>query len=225
MKSLPLLILFLLCSTMYSTIYSWSDGYPVNSPAISVISEVKTYNWKSDEGWFENQTTKIIIENYNEEGRMVSEEFYYSENILMEKTVYSYGENTVQKTTTNYENIIIRTAAITYETNTITEIVLRPDGTQLLKYISTINNEGQITELKHLNGENDLLFLKEYTYTDSGDVESISLYNPDGSEAVLINIYYDSFDEKGNWLVRSEYYTYSDVWSRPRDVVYRTIEY
>ncbi len=221
MKRLPLLIFFLLCST----VYSWSDGYPVKYPAVSVVSEVRTYNWKSGQGWFENQTTKIIIENYNEEGKIVSEELYHSENILMEKTVYSYEENTVKKITTNHENIIIRTATITYEINTITEIVLRPDGTQLFKYISTINNEGQITELKHLNGENDLLFLKKYTYTDRGDVERISLYNPDGSEAVLINIYYDSFDEKGNWLVRRESYTYSDVWGRPRDIVYRTIEY
>lgn len=221
MKKLYLLILII----FFTNMCIWPESYPLNNPAKSVISEVKTYNWKSSRGWFENQTTKIIIQNYNSEGYIESEELYYSENELMEKTEYTYEDNMVRKITTNQKNEITRTAEVIYDNDIITETVFLQDRTQLFKYISTLNSKKQVTELKFFNSKNELLFIKKYIYTESGDIASITLHNPDGSIAALIEIDYESYDRKGNWLVRSEYYTYADVWSRPRDKVYRTIEY
>jgi hypothetical protein len=221
-------IYLILCLIIINIPSARPESYPLIHSAENVVSEVKTYNWKSGQGWYENQITKIIVQNYNEDGYIESEEWYNSDNVLFEKTEFFYDkddENIIITITTNYNNEITRTSEIIHENDTITETVFRPNDTQLFKYISTVNRKDQITELKHFNGENELLFIREYTYTDNGDPETITLINPDGSIAVLIEIEYEEFDRKDNWLVRSEYYTYADVRARPRDIVYRTIEY
>lgn len=203
----------------------WSDGYPVNTNAKKVISEIKTYNWEPSKGWYESVTTKIVVEKYDEKGRVLSEELYYEEMTLIEKTSYSYDGDIIKKTTTDHENKVIRTARVQRKGNIITETISRGDGSLLFRLVSQLDSSGKVIELQHYNGSNELIFSKVYVYSDKGDVSSISLFNPDGSYAVLITIKYKSFDAKGNWLVRSEYYTYGDVWSRPRDIVYRKIEY
>ena len=216
---LPIIFIFF-CVSLLS-----ADGYSINSKAKKVVSEIKTFNWNPEQGWFEGPTTKIIVEKYDEKGRLVSEELFYQQMILIEKTIFIYEGDVIKKTTTNHENMLIRTSHVKRDGNMVTETVKRADGSQLFKIVSQIDSNGRIAELYRYNEESELVFCNVYVYSDKGDVSSISLFNPDGTFAVLVTINYTSFDDKGNWLVRSEYYTYADVWRRPRDYVYRTIEY
>jgi hypothetical protein len=202
-----------------------ANGYPVNTPAGKVVSEIKTYNWTSAKGWFEGATTKIVVEHYDEEGRLLSEELLYQKTTLIEKTLYFYDGELVKKTTTNHQNIPIRHSRVRYEGNTVTETVSRADGSLFFKTVSLLDNAGRITEQKYYNEQEELIFDKVYAYSERGDPEHISLYNPDGTCAVEISIRYEKFDDRGNWIARSEYYSYADVTRRPRDRVYRSIEY
>jgi hypothetical protein len=202
-----------------------ADGYPLKTPAKKVISEIKTYNWTSAKGWFEGETKKIVVEHYDEGGRLVSAELFYQKMTLIEKTVYSYEDGLVKKTITNHKNIPIRQSLVQHEGKKVTETVSRADGSLFYKTISLLDGSGRIKEQKYYNGEDEFVYDKVYDYTDKGDVKSISLHNPDGTFAVKISIYYESFDERGNWLRRSEYYSYADVRGRPRDSVHRKIEY
>jgi hypothetical protein len=244
-KILALFFCFTVCG--FSVV---AGGYTINTPAKKVISEVRTYNWTSAKGWFKGQVTKIIVENYDDKGRPVSTELFYlgeiyrdsiladslNENgaftddflkdiILMEKTAFSYEDDLIRKTTTNHENNLIRIATVQQEGNRLTETVLRADGSLFYKTVSLLDSDGQVVELYRYNGQEELIYTKVYDYSDQGDVIKISLYNPDGTYAAYISIAYDTFDDKGNWLVRSDYYTYADVGYRPRDSVSRYIEY
>ncbi|MBN1699985.1 MAG: hypothetical protein JW881_20920 [Spirochaetales bacterium] len=202
-----------------------ADGYPVKSPAKKVVSEIRTYNWKSSRGWFEGGITKIVNQYYDDEGLLVKMEFYDKDGGLLEKTVFSYGDETIKKVTTNHDNTPVRISVVRYETDTVTETVRRTDGSLFFKTVSRFSPEGSITGLKYYNEEETLLFNKIFVYTEEGDLKHIRLYNPDGTFAVEVSIEYHDFDENGNWLSRSEYYTYADVRRRPRDKVSRSIEY
>jgi hypothetical protein len=227
-----------------------ANGYRLNIPAKKVISEVRTYNWTSAKGWFKGQVTKIVVENYDDKGRPVSAELFslkkiYKDSILtgsinkngvfpndflkdiilMEKTVFSYEDNLTRKTTTNHENNLVRTATVQQEGNHLTETVQRADGSLFYKTVSLLDSDGRVVELYHYNGQEDLIYIKVYDYSDQEDVIKISLYNPDGTYAAYVTITYNTFDDKGNWLARSDYYTYADVGRRPRDSVSRYIEY
>jgi hypothetical protein len=208
-----------------ATALLWAGGYPVKQTAKKVVSEIKTCNWDPAKGWFEGETTKIIVESYDEKGRLVTEELYIQKMTLIEKTLIVYEGAVVKKTTTNHENKVIRTASVQRTVNTLTETVFRGNGTLLFTFVSLLDNKERVTELRHCNGAGDLVFRKVYGYLDNGELEDISLYNASGTLAVVINFSYASFDAKGNWLARSEYYSYADVRRRPRDIVRRTIEY
>jgi hypothetical protein len=202
-----------------------ADGYTVTTPASKVVSEIKTYNWTSAKGWFEGGVTKTLVEQYDEEGRLLSAELYYQKMTLIEKTLYSYEGKLVKKTTTNHENILIRHSLIQKDGNTVTETVSRADGSLFFKTVSLLDNRGRTAEQKYYNEREELIFDKVYVYSENGDLEHIGLYNPDGTCAVEISIRYEKFDERGNWIVRSEYYSYADVTRRPRDRVCRSIVY
>jgi hypothetical protein len=201
------------------------ESYPVHTAAKKVVTEIKTYNWNSADGWFEGETKKIVVETYDEKGRCLLSELYYQKMNLIEKTSFTYEGNRIKKTTADHENKPVRTALVEQNGNTITEIVLRADGSPVFKTVSTLNHGGQVKELSYYNALDQLVFDKVFKYNNKGDAVTISLYNPDGSYAASVNIEYDSFDGKGNWLTRSEYYSYGDVYGRPRDSVHRKIEY
>ncbi|MBN2439947.1 MAG: hypothetical protein JXJ04_01320 [Spirochaetales bacterium] len=201
------------------------EGYPLQTPAGEVISEVRTYNWTGAKGWFAGQVTRIIRETYDEEGRLAAIEVYYSDMVPAEKTVFTYKNNMIKKTTRNHDNVLIRNALVQEEGDTITETVLRGDGSLFYKTIALLGRDGEVTELNYYNNDEQLVYQKVFTYSPAGDVTVINLYNPDNSLAVVIDIVYEKFDDSGNWISRSEYYTYSDVWGRPRDSVQRKINY
>jgi hypothetical protein len=120
---------------------------------------------------------------------------------------------------------LIRNVLIENEGNTRTETVLRSNGGLFYKTVSMLGSDGEIREQSYYNGDEQLAYIKTFEYTGTGDVKKIHLYNPDNSLAVIIDIVYDEYDDNGNWIARSEYYTYGDVWGRPRDSVRRTILY
>ena len=200
-------------------------GYPLQSPARQVLSEVRTYNWTSAKGWFRGQITKIYRESYDKEGRLILREFFYKDMIPAEITEYTYKENMVKKTTRNSENVVIRNVLVQNEDDKRTETVLRGDGTLFYKTVSVLRNNGEVMELSYYNGQEQLVYNKVFEYTRTGDVKKISMYNPDNSLAIAIDIVYEEFDDMGNWVSRSEYYTYGDVRKRPRDSVHREIQY
>ena len=108
------------------------------------------------------------------------------------------------------------------------ETILHSDNSVFFKTVSHLDNTGRVTVLNHYNNKDELIFEKVYNYSSKakGEVSQINLYNPDNTFAVSISFnYYDTFDDKGNWIIRKETYAYGDVRSRPRDYVVRKIEY
>ena len=214
-----ILILIGFCAVVHS------QSYPVNDAVKKVTAEIRTFNWTPQAGWFEGEVTKIVVDEYDANGNPSMSTLHTRTMEVIEKTVYSQEGSITVKTTTNRDGVHTRTARIEAAEGLVTETVRLPDGTLSHKTVSELDGEGRIRELHYFNGDGLHIFDKVFAYTDEGDIARIDIFNPDGSYAAEVEIDYQSRDDQGNWLTRSEYYRHAFVGYRPRDYVTRTIEY
>jgi hypothetical protein len=80
-----------------------------------------------------------------------------------------------------------------------------------------------LTQLKHYNTEGTLLFIKTYTYSETGDEEGITVKNPDGSTLYEVGFMYTSHGYMDLWTGRKSGCAYHDVGERVLEFVTRTI--
>lgn len=209
---------FLLCAC--AVFFLNADTRPTK-----ISYQVKVYTWSFEEGyWYEDLLIKQITEQYGVDGRLSSEALADGKGIVLEKTVYAYEGDTIRKTTTNSQDRISRHAVVVKKGNVETETVTSPEGMVIFSFKTTRTESGNIATVEYINSRDQLVYRRDYEYDRDGNLIRISNTNPDGSTAVVISYRYESFDDEGRWISRSEYFSYGDVRNRPHEIVYRTIE-
>jgi len=191
--------------------------------AKTVIYEFYSASWSVSKGnWSSDKLSKKITEIYNADGTIASEERADGRGVVVEKTVYSYEGDTIRKTTTDAQNKLRRTTVVTRKQNVFTEKVAGADGVIMFIQVMKKNADGVLEEMEYRDAEDKLVYRCVYLYNKKGNLEIVQFFNPDESFAVQVYYDYAKFDANGVWLMRTDFYTYGDVWGRPHETVIRT---
>jgi hypothetical protein len=187
-----------------------------------IVSEIKVYTWNAKKGaWIEGQMIKIITETLDATGRRLTEELADDKGSLLEKARSDYRGRSQVTIFTGPDNVVRRTVTSERVGDTETETVVLPDGSMLSVIQKKYDAAGRLKETRQGGADGNLVFVKTHIYDKNGNLSTIDVDNPDGTTAFTIDYRYLSFDTRGRWLARAEYYTYADVKRRPHEIVYR----
>ncbi len=214
-------VLFLLISTAAAH----AVDFPAPAGAKTVIQVFHSYSWDNTAGWVVLKDVKSVRETFDAEGRILSREIFHEGSVLIETTRYKYAETGHRKTTYNEKNETLRYAEVEKTAGGARETIHRADGAIVAVYDTELDRDGSPLESEYRDPEGGLVWRIVYSYDRKRDCTMVSYSNPDGSLAFISMYRYEGVDRTGNWSMRTEYVTYADVKSRPKDIVSRSVEY
>lgn len=188
-----------------------------------IVSQVKVYTWNAKKGvWAEGQTIKRVTRTLDREGRPADETLAGGANDLLEKSTYVYNGDVQIVSVYGPDGKLRRTVRVERAGDLETETAVRSDGDILFVNQKKYSRAGLLAETRAGGRNGRLIFRKTYDYDRAGNLTAVAVHNPDDSLAFTIEYEYVKFDARGNWVIRSEFYTYGDVFRRPHEIVYRT---
>ena len=198
------------------------DFSPVHGAA-RVVSRVSCVSWDQAKGWVELEDRQTIIEVYGTDRRIRSRELRYAENTLLEKTIFLYTLEAVQKLTTDRNGTLLWKAEVTSVDGRTLEKVYTGDGALLFSNVIRMDPDGRTIEAERRDAQGVFVFRVRYLYDAKGNLLEAACLNPDGSTAFVSSFSYSDFNLWGAWRTRRESCSFADVKNRPRQIIRRSI--
>jgi hypothetical protein len=191
--------------------------------AARVVSKVSYLSWDDAKGWVELEDRQTIIETYGADGRIQSRELSYGENMLLEKTIFLYSSEAVQKLTLDRNDKLLRKAEVTNVEGRTIEKAFTAEGALLFYNVLRMDPAGRIIEIERWDAQDVLVYRIRYLYDVKGNLSEAACLNPDGSTAFVSSFTYSGFSIRGAWLTRRESCSFADVRMRPKEIIRRSI--
>jgi hypothetical protein len=198
------------------------DLSPIRGAA-RVVSTVSCLSWDQGKGWVELEDRQTIVEVFGADGRILSRERSYGEDVLLERTSFTYSADGVRKLTTDRDGKLLRTAEVTRVDGRTIERVYTAEGALVHSSLIQADPHGRTIEIERLDAAEMLAYRIRYLYDAKGNMTEAALLNPDGSTAFVSSFAYSDFNMRGAWLTRRESCTFSDVRMRPKEIIRRKI--
>jgi hypothetical protein len=220
MNRVSILILFSLLSATAASAFD----FPVPKNAKTAVYVYSSYSWDNAKGWVVLEAVKTITETFDSTARILTREISHANGVLIEKTKFSYSAGGYRTATYNAKNEMTRQSDAVVTGGRTVETIRRTDGSIFATYRTENASGGLPAREAYYDPVDALVWSIVYTYEGARCTE-IAYSNPDGSPAFRSSFEYKEADAEGNWAVCTQYVSYADVRSRPKDIVRRTIEY
>jgi len=199
-------------------------GLAAEEKTKTIVYEVRVYAWSFTKGlWYVERLIKKTSQTLACDGRLILEVVEDAEGRLIEKTVFSYGKDSFHKLTYDARNELVRKALVKTEKDFLRETVLTPQGEVLFYLIHFLDRAGRPLQEEYRSADDKLIYARRFSYDEAGNLVRIEVCNPDGRMVFEISYSYEAFDDQGQWLLRSEYYSYADVHHRPHEQILRIL--
>jgi hypothetical protein len=198
------------------------DLSPIHGAA-RVVSKVSYVSWDQAKGWVELEDRQTIIEVYGADRRIQCRELSYGENTPLEKTIFIYSSEAVQKITLDPNEKLLRKAEVTSVDGRTIEKVYTAGGALLFYNVLRMDPAGRTIEVERWDAQEVLVYRIRYLYDAKGNMTEAACLNPDGSTAFVSSFTYSGFNIRGAWLTRRESCSFADVRMRPKEIIRRSI--